>query len=444
MRRVIVFLLFLAALVVAQDCTQYCYADTLTFPGNATASYQLHYTPCTNTVDGQIEQSLFTDFICTDEEAGSVLLTFRTSVDLVPYYRLSWLYNTGSLTCNSSTLFSDGIGTFVSFIGEYNSIAQQLTAEDGQKSLETVQAVCGADSTLQCFTFPILLNGTAGESSACGVVNTTSCHATVTFSVDTSNGEISNFDVMVGDGVSLQSFAPGALETPELKCLSNGVLQFASTGVYVLWGETGQPCDTLMNSLQSFAIGEVVSAFLVIGGEEWETSAAQGARTALVNAGCDSVHGDFANTYYVFPAWHSVKPRVTCSSQIHTHQCCTVFGWKNGNFYPVYIPVLANHNYFTPKPINRGQLNFFAANTTVDEAFAVLWECHEYTLNVLTWTLKHSGSIKAHDVTPAEVDGGMLTAIDTERVFMTQARAVRIRDDCSAAQKDQWCTELLK
>jgi hypothetical protein len=117
---------------------------------------------------------------------------------------------------------------------------------------------------------------------------------------------------------------------------------------------------------------------------------------------------------------------------------------KNGNFYPVYIPVLANHNYFTPKPINRLQLNFFAANTTVVEAFAVLWECHKYTLNVLTWTLKHSASIKNHDHTIAAVDGGALVAIDTQRTFMRQARAVRVRDDCSVTQISDWCTELLK
>jgi hypothetical protein len=441
---VVVLLLCLVAFAASQDCTKYCYADTLTFPGNATASYQLHYIPCTNSVDGQIEQSFFTSFSCTDVEAGSVLLTFETSTELVPYYRLSWLYNSGPVTCSSQSLFLGSIGTFVNFTAEYNSIGQQLVAIGPQNSLETAQAVCGADTAEHCFTFTVMLNGTAGESSACGAVNTTTCQATVTFTIIPSSGEISNFNVVVGDDVSLEAFAPDALESPELSCLSNGVLQFQSVGVYALWGETGQPCDVLMNSLQSFATGEVVAAFLVIAGEEWETSAAQGEATALVNSVCDSVHSEFANTYYVFPAWHAVQPKVACSVQLHTNQCCTVFGWKNGNFYPVYIPVLENKNYFTPEPINRGQLNFFAANTTVVEAFAVLWECHIYTLNVLTWTLKHSGSIKAHDFTPAEVDGGMLTAIDTQRTFMRQARAVRIRDDCSGAQISQWCTELLK
>ena len=425
----------------APDCTKYCYADTIQFTDTISASFSLYYIPCTAVVGGQVEQQLFTSYQCTDVSDGLIRVVFTTAEDDLPYYSLSWLYASGASNCASETLFADGFGTLLNATHEFAEIGQHLSIEQSAPGLADIAAQCGADSTPHCFSVPLLLNGTAGISSPCGAENTTNCGVQMRFTLTPSTGLIELFDVLVGADVWLSTFDPQQLESPELRCLENGQLQLNAAGVYLLWAPSDQPCDTLMNDLTVLATAPVTDALVIIGDEEWLTDADQGETSALANAACEEsdVSAAFAPTYYVFPAWHPVAPQVHCSKRLSIGICCTVFGYKNRNFYPVYTTATANSNYFTAEPVNRGQTTFFAPNTTVTEAFRVFWDCDQYLTNILTWTIKHSAKRGDHNWSHAQVDSGTLVAKDTGRVWMRQARAIRVRNDCKPADVDQWC-----
>jgi hypothetical protein len=469
MTRSIALLLLACALcfccvTLAQDCTRYCYSGTLDFGAPLPpASFELAYIPCSNTVSGQIEQRPFTAFSCQDNYGGTeglMRMQTETAPDALPHYSLQWLYLSATENCTSASLFVNEFGgsdTFVNASYTYTAVGAEYTASSDSVGLNEMQSVCGTDCAAQCFSFDVLTSGlVAGDSSPCGALNTTQCTMTVHFTLTPCSGLISDFDVEVHptgadsnvDGTLLSAYDPLQLASPELRCLDGGVLQFSAGGVYLLWLPTLLPCAQLMNNVGALAEMPLEQVAVVLGSELWESAEQQAAETALAFAECDDggqVHSDvFPPTYYVFPAHKPVKPRVTCSAPIAGDFCCTVFGVENENFYPVYIPVAAKQNYFTPKPINRGQQLLIAANFTNDYYLTVVWPCKKYELNVLTWTLRHSAKLGNTDWTIAEVDAGTLLPQNTERTWMRQARAIRVRDDCSNAIIEELCLQAMR
>lgn len=159
-----------------------------------------------------------------------------------------------------------------------------------------------------------------------------------------------------------------------------------------------------------------------------------------------------ADGYYVKRSRKAVEPFVTCSQQLHNDWCCSVFGYRNPNDCDVTIDVEKDNNFFTPKPIDRGQTTEFLANTKVEEAFSVLWKCHRYEEHVLTWTLRHPAGKNAwpsggpdadanaeDEDEDASADSWPHHHNSVEKFWKRSARAIRTRNDCNEAQREQWC-----
>lgn len=432
---------------VALDCSRHCYSGSLEFasPGGGganTAPFSFGIVPCSQTVDGHVDQVSLVAFSCDTDANGTMYLTVQTASGALPFYQLQWHYNT---TDSCATALANGlefpaeafVGTAhisLSVSGEQEPTSS--TASSG--ALSALEAVCGQDCGNRCYNVHMLANYVpvadetgVGEGSPCGVAGTQQCSLTLSFTVQPCTGYLSALELRVGaEGTQLSLFDPAQLANAQFDCTGDGQLRLDAAGLYVLWRPTGQPCATLLDSLNTLATGGVAQVAVIVGHDTWQNDVDQGAASSPALSVCQAVQTADNDTQDVdalsaVPVRKRILPFVTCSHQIEQDRCCTVFGYFNPNWENVVMPRRRGSNWFTPPPVNRGQTLTFIGNSTVEEAFAILWPCNKYERHVLTWSLKHPRL--GHDL---------------EQSWFRQARAVRTRNDCSAAQREDWCLQL--
>jgi len=455
-------LLLFAALALATlfatasaDCSRHCYAGQVAFPvAQASAEFSFGYVPCTDTVDGHIDQESITDFACSKISDDLARLSAASAT-----YTLSWIYNT---TAACADIFDSGFGVFVN--ATYARDSELVQDNATASALDQLASACGSDCAERCFQVPLLATtGLAGSSSPCGPENSTSCEMVLTLTLTPCTGQITALDVLVGAArTPLSVFDPAMLAQPAFRCLNDGQLQLESEGLYVLWQSTALPCIELLSDLNSGATAGVEQFIVELGSEQWSSTQLEDGASSLALGVCqaaavatDSVEAseeDPVGTehYYSHRARRPLKIVVGCSHQIQNDLCCTVFNYTNPNEHWIWTHRKEGSNWFVPKPVDRDQPRKFCGESS--GAFSIIWPCHKGKQHNLEWNVKvaakygdtHSSS-DAADNAAAEAE---LADADpdyygshkpAERHFLSQARAVRTRNDCSAAMRQAYC-----
>jgi hypothetical protein len=477
MKYVLLAFAFVAAVVaLAEDggaprCGVRCFSGTVTWDDGAPpVHYAFSVLPCEPTVVvsarvGGEDVAASARFVCAEhEDSERVLFTLFTSA-----VTLEWEYEAPNRE------------RCVALLAEIDTLPVRLTAThhrvgvhraEHAASLDDVEVLCDAEGAGAagangvspsgggsgggatsidgpCYdTGVVLAAGRAGVKSPCGVAGATApCALRVLFSTAPENPTV---DVLVGaDGVSLRLYRPAAVAGPaEVACdARSGEITVSTAGVRVEFDaptDHSATCEAMLAYPTRLATGRLRAVLVRLGGDDetWvftrrdtdsevPTFASAATECAVMReqlAGKQPTAGDvddLNNTVHTADAAptlaHALVPLVTCSSRFnHGATCCTVFGYRNPNADSVVLAAGATHNYLVPSPEVLSQPSSFSANTTVAEAFSVMWACPEYKRHTLRWILK----------TPA------LHADAWQR----WADASRDRDDCTTEQQSEWCS----
>jgi len=452
-------LLLCGAAVCAQDCSRHCFSGALDFGADVGESVEFNFgfVPCTQTLSGHIDQVLLEQFVCNEAANQTLDIVFQSQPDALPFYALHWIYDAGNATC--AELLAGGLDVSGLTLLEARHLAMPtplLTNTTASASLAAFERVCLQDCEPRCFALPLELTGAAGESSPCGLAGATQCSATLTFTLTPCTGVISGFDVLLGpSAASLAAYDPARLGDVELSC-ADGALALSAVGVFVEWSAVGAACDALLDNIGTTAIGQVQQAMVVLGADDeaWSSTLAQGAQTALALAACEdpaaaaanATDGDDAFADHTRPVRKPVVPTLACNAHLPGHRCCAVFGYRNPGTKGTYVPRREGRNWFLPEPHNRDQRAYFHSDTEDEESFSVFWDCDPFERTMLKWTLRVPA--KLHHLTDSEsstpsnsTTGGEYYYHNTDYDILWErsVTAFATRDDCSDAQKSQWC-----
>lgn len=449
---VIVCALLVVAVRADERCVARCFASSVEWSAASTLDYEFALLPCDRA------QPLISARFGDDDDAatagdtpafGCVAQEGEVALSLsAGDVHLEWRYRTAAL-CEEVLAAIDTIpGEFVGTRHAHGELVQEDGASLGDVQLaQCTEAACEP----QCFALePVVAVGVAGDKSPCGAAGTAECRVRVLAAVNPCDGGVvEKLDVLVGaDEVPLHVYRPAALDGAQLSCV-DGALQLASDGLMVTFepADRAADCETLVQRLPTLASGRLSVLVLDLdNGEQWtldasdstsqdDDSAAETAPLSLaasavecveiaparLNELDDGVLDSLGGVHIasVTPVPHPITPLINCSMHLANDYCCTVFGYHNPNPGPVTLAAGKPGNFFIPAPVDQGQETVLAANTTVPDAFSVIWHCPEYERHKLRWVLQ----------VPAEGRHTWRRSVD----------AWRERQDCSLAQASTWC-----
>ena len=440
--------LLLACAVVAATpprCALHCYRGTVAWADGATLDYAFSVVPCapvrvvSATLNDGGDTLLTPVFACTPLDGGVAI-----SLDHAGGAHLEWRYATED-SCDSVLAALAAVpGVFVGTAHRRND----LLVSDGD-SLEAAQIECTATSCAPlCFDSGVVqLAGVAGEKNPCGAVGTDACPVRVQYALSLCDTppRVTAFDVLVGgDAVRLANFQPAAVVGAQLSCDGDSAaLHLDAAGVALAWAppaDNAADCASLLLRPDVLATGALHSVVVQLDSDAlWTADALHGQPIATSAALCNALPTEMPGATDASPpadepepepvpepapeqaptvaTARPVTPHVHCSAR-RNGVCCSLFGYTNPNTAPVLLPRGRPHNFLVPGS-DATAVELMQANATVDVAFAVTWNCPEYTRNTLRWVLQSEAPLGR---------------------WRRSADAARTRDDCSASAYNTWCT----
>jgi len=434
-RATCVLLALFAAVCAAQRCGLRCYSDTVEWDDQTSLQFAFSVIPCAPVVVVVVVQATLTDDETVLPEFGCVAAEHIVSVTLDHGdTHLEWRYETES-SCEQVLGSLDTIPGV--FLGTNHRQGATHTQYDGAP-LEASQRLCERECDICVDSTSIKATGHAGSKSPCGPEGVVGCELRVQWHANTCTGQLTSLDVFLGsDAIPLSVFQPDALLGAQMRC-DDGIITIESQGVLLEWHAPDRhnaDCTSIVGLVQPLANGLLKQVMVQLGDDEmWSSS--KGSSLAATKTLCDTMNAPMpsvrpepaAETEPTAPVVHSnsvvpvglpVDVFVHCSRRSNRTNCCTVYGYRNPNPSVVSAPTEAPYNYFVPNPATRTQPGAFLANTTVETAFSVLWDCPEYERHKLRWVLQ----------LPAE----------NRTTWRRIADGVRERNDCSDQEYVEWC-----